>query len=67
MPEKTTNPNYEETAEGWQRKPDAPDAKHTSRIDWHGGDSLRNAREGVSDLRQKQDERNEEYKRKHGG
>jgi hypothetical protein len=62
-----TNPNYHETSDGWERKSDAPDAKHPSRINWDRIQRVNDARQGVSDLRQKQDQRNEEYRRKHGG
>lgn len=62
----TKNSNYQETEEGWSRRDDAPDAQHTSRINWGRVESVSNARQGVSDLRQKQNERNEEYKRSRG-
>lgn len=60
------NPNYQQTQNGWERKPGAPDAKHPSRINWSRLDSVTNAREGVSKQREIQNQRNEEHKRKHG-
>jgi hypothetical protein len=60
------NSNYEETESGWNRKPTAPDAKHKSRINWLRVESVDNARSGVSELRKRQNERNEEHRKKHG-
>lgn len=65
MSNKNKNNAWEEKEDGWHRRDDAPPSKPT--IDWGRRESVQNAREGVSDLRQKQNERNEEYKRKHGG
>jgi hypothetical protein len=62
----TKNSNYRETPDGWERRPDAPDVKSPSRINWGRVQSVNNARQGVSELRQRQNERNEEYRRKHG-
>lgn len=61
------NKNYQETEKVWECKPDAPDAKHESRIDWSRVQSVDSARQGVSELRREQNERNEDYRRKHGG
>ena len=60
-----TNNNYEERDGGMWRKKSAPDAKHESRINWGRLSSVKEARESVSELRQRQNERNEEYKRSH--
>lgn len=60
-----TNSNYQETNEGWERKSDAPNAQHESRINWGRVDSVNNARQGVSDLREKQNQRNEEHRKSH--
>ena len=60
------NPNYELVNGVWVRKPDAPDAKHKSRVDWPRVQSVQNARQSVAELREQQNQRNEEYRRSHG-
>ena len=61
------NPNYEERGDGAWRKENAPDANPKYRRDWlqRKLDIRELTRQGVSDLRQKQNERNEEYRRRH--
>lgn len=60
------NPNYEERDGGNWRKENAPDAKHKSRINWARVESVENARQGVSELRRIQNQRNEEHRKRHG-
>lgn len=62
---KTQNSNYEESDDGYVRRNDAPDAKHKSRISWRRMENLQTIRSSVSELRRKQNERNEEYRRTH--
>lgn len=63
----TKNPNYHETADGYERRESATDAQHKSRLDWQRNENLKEIRQGVSDLRREQDRRNEEYRQKRGG
>ncbi len=64
MSDKPTNPNWIETEEGWERNPSGTPAQGVQ-IDWGRIDSVKEAREGVSDLRERQNQRNEEYKKNH--
>lgn len=59
------NPNYQETPEGWVRKPGAP-PNSRPQINWDRMKSIENARESVRKQREIQNQRNEEHKRKHG-
>lgn len=61
------NPNYHQTSQGWERKPNAPDAGHKSRVDWNRQQNLANIRQGIADGRAKQNAINEAHKQKHGG
>lgn len=61
-----SNSNYEERNGGMWRKPEAPDARHESRIKWKRQENLEVIRQSISELRRRQNERNEEYKRRHG-
>lgn len=65
MPDKNQNPNWVETDQGWERNPSGSSAQGSS-PNWGRADSVKNAREGVQDLRERQNQRNEEYKKKHG-
>lgn len=60
------NSNYQEVNGGLWRKPEAPDARHKSRLNWKRQENLDAIRQGISELRRRQNERNEEYRRRHG-
>ena len=60
------NPNYVQKNGGWVRNSNAPDEGHKSRLNWKRQENLQKIREGVAEARQKQNQRNEEYRRTHG-
>ena len=60
------NSNYQETDERYERRPGAPDAKHKSRISWIRVRNLERIRQDIAELRERQNQRNEEYRRTHG-
>jgi hypothetical protein len=62
----TTNDKYHETEEGFFRNEKTPDVKR-SRLHWSRLKSLEEIRRAISDLREKQNQRNEQYRRSHGG
>ena len=64
MSDTPTNPNWIETDEGWERNPSSN--QQGANINWERVESVRSAREGGSDLRERQNQRNEEYKKSRG-
>jgi hypothetical protein len=63
---KTKNPNWKETPEGYVRDENATPTKGQP-INWNRADSVQQIRQSVAELREQQNQRNEEYRRKHGG
>lgn len=63
----TDNPNYHVTQDGYERRPDAPNAKHKSRISWTRQADIEATRAWLKQQRELQRQRNEEYKRRHNG
>ena len=61
------NPNYVLVNSEWVRRPDAPDAKHKSRVDFNRMDNLEQIRAAIAEARKKQNQINEEYRRSHNG
>ena len=60
-----TNDNYVETKDGWVRRDNVPDAQR-SRVKWDRLKNIEAARQSVAELREQQNQRNEEYRKRHG-
>jgi hypothetical protein len=60
------NPNYELVNGAWVRKDTAPDARHKSRVSWSRTQSLEEMRQAIAEQRRIQNQRNEEYRQRHG-